>query len=336
MSVLITNSRAKSARLCARKHSLTYLQGYRPLIASEDLDFGSLVHAGLEAWWCHALPGIDPEDRLAAAMRVVGAAEVDAFLKVKAQVMLAAYHARWAGEAFAAVAVEVQFETALVNPDTGAESKIWRLSGKLDAVVRDADSQLWLMEHKTSSEDLTPGGNYWRRLRMDSQVSIYFDGARALGHEVRGCIYDVLSKPSQRPLKATPEDKRKLTKEGKLYAGQRLADETPEEYGARIADIVMAAPADYVARIEVPRLESELDDARRDLWQQAQRLREDERLGRAPRNPDSCNAYGRACEFFDVCTGTASLDDPTRFKRLTEVHPELAGPSAISKEESPT
>jgi hypothetical protein len=38
-----------------------------------------------------------------------------------------------------------------------------------------------VVEHKTSSEDVTPGSFYWSRLRMDGQVSVYFDGARALG-----------------------------------------------------------------------------------------------------------------------------------------------------------
>lgn len=325
MKAVLTNSRAKVARLCARKEQLQYRLGYRPIEEAEELGFGALIHAALEAWWCHAVPGLDVEARLVAAAAALDAGTPDAYVKARALAMLQGYHARWAGEALVGVAVEAPFDCALVNPDTGAESKAWRLAGKLDAVARDAGGELWLVEHKTSSEDLSPGGTYWRRLRMDSQVSIYFDGAAALGHQVRGCIYDVLSKPTQRPLKATPEDKRKYTKEGKLYAGQRLVDETADEYFARVAAAITEKPEEYFARIEVPRLEGELREARRDLWQQAQRLREDERLGRGPRNPDACTAYGRTCAFFPVCTGTASIEDPVLYRKVENVHQELEG-----------
>ena len=335
MSSLLTNSRAKLARLCPRKEQLQYQLGYRPTEVAEELDFGTLIHAALEAWWCHALPGIDPELRLVAAAAALDAGTTDPYVKARALVMVQGYHARWVGEALEAVAVEAPFRCALINPDTGAESRVWELAGKLDVVARDAGGELWLVEHKTSSEDLSPGGTYHRRLRMDSQVSIYFDGAASLGHVVRGCVYDVLSKPTQRPLKATPPEKRKLTKEGKLYAGQREADETPDEYQARLAEAVLADPSAFYARIEVPRLEAELLEAQRDLWQLAQRLREDVRLKRAPRNPDACTAYGRVCPFFDVCTGMASLADPARFTRLTDVHPELAGMDATTTPADP-
>ena len=323
MSALITNSRAKLARLCARRHDLQYRQGYRPTGEAEELAFGTLIHECLAAWWVKAEPGFELELRLAAAQSVLDAATLDPFVRMKAQVMITGYHARWCNEPLYVVAVEKEFAGPLRNPDTGAASQVWQLAGKLDVVARDAAGDLWLIEHKTSNEDLTPGGTYHRRLRMDSQVSIYFDGAEVLGHKVRGCIYDVLAKPAQRPLKATPMESRKFKADGKLYANQRDADEVPEAYCARLVEAVSAKPDEFFARIEVPRLETELDDARRDLWQQAQRIREDERLQRAPRNPEACNAYGRICSFFEVCTGAASLDDPRLFTKVTNVHPEL-------------
>jgi hypothetical protein len=69
----------------------------------------------------------------------------------------------------------------LINPATGRASQTRQLGGKLDVLVRDQDSRALIIEHKTSSEDLGPGSDYWRRLRMDPQISTYFVGARALG-----------------------------------------------------------------------------------------------------------------------------------------------------------
>jgi hypothetical protein len=211
-----------------------------------------------------------------------------------------------------------------VNPETGAPSRTWRLGGKIDAIVRDARGRVLIVEHKTSSEQIGPGSEYWRRLRMDGQVSVYYAGARALGYDVAGCLYDVLGKPGIRPLKATPPEARKYTKDGALYKAQRETDETPDEYEARVlADI--AGDADgYYQRGEVVRLDAEMDEAMFDLWQTSRTIHEYRKAGRAPRNPDGCKQYGRSCSYLPVCSGEASIDDPTRYRRLDDPHPELA------------
>ena len=58
-----------------------------------------------------------------------------------------------------------------------------------------------------------------------------------------------------------------------------------------------------------------LDEFRFDLWQTAKIMRESELAERYPRNPLACSRYGRMCDYWDVCCGVASLDDPTRFKK---------------------
>ncbi len=323
MTALLTNSRAKAARQCARFHHHKYVEGWRWLGGQEDLDFGTLIHKALEAWWSQS-PG-SPDRLTRARLTLLCQDGVDPFVMARARAMIVGYDARWRAADLVGLAVEARFETALINPDTGSESKTWRLAGKLDLIAADIDGRRWIVEHKTSSESLEPGGTYWRRLRMDTQVSTYFDGALALGHDVAGCIYDVLAKPAQRPLKATPLEARKYRKDGALYAAQRDTDETVEEYEARVMEAIAAEPDAHFVRIEVPRLESELHEARVDRWQQAVRMREDERLGRAPRNPDSCMRGNKACEFFDVCAGVATLEDNAAFERVQDVNPELAG-----------
>jgi hypothetical protein len=343
VSNLLTISRMKSARGCLRLHKLRYLDGYRPAQEPNETRFGSLVHKGLEAWWLARGSDNAAEPLDAALFAVRAAGEADAFALAKAEVMLIGYDERWGAEAYDVLGVEVEFRGPVRNPATGNESRIWELGGKIDAVVRDrATGQVLVVEHKTSGEDITPGGEYWLRLRMDGQVSVYFEGAKLLGHDVAGCLYDVLGKPGIRPAKATPVEDRKYTKPTKaepaprLYANQREYDETAQEYRNRLAREVGENPAKYFQRSVVSRLEVELDEALLDTWQFGQSLRESVRLGRAPRNPDYCVRYGRRCEFFDVCTGVASLQDQTRFIRRENVHPELAGIASAprSKEET--
>lgn len=317
---LLTNSRAKAYRTCARYHHYTYNLQYRPATQSEVFRFGTLVHAGLEAWFIAAMEG---QDRLPRALAAIAAStESDAFEKAKAEAIMCGYHFRWVNEDMKVLAVEREFTAPLINPETGSSSKTFMVAGKIDAIV-EIDGRAYVVEHKTSSEDISAGTQYWKRLRMDSQVSTYLAGAKAIGFDVSGCIYDVLGKPAVRPYKATSQDARKYTKDGRLYANQRAEDETVEEYKVRVAETVTAEPEKYFVRAEVVRLDDDALDAEFDNWQIAKSIRDAQVNNRHPRNPEACLRYGRECEFFGVCTRESSLEDPLRFKRNETAHPEL-------------
>jgi hypothetical protein len=252
----------------------------------------------------------------------------DPFDLARAEAMLRGYDARWGEEMadrYVVLAVEAEFRAPLVNPDTGAPSRTWTLGGKLDVVVRNlVEQRNDVVEHKTATGDVGPGSDYVKRLRLDGQVSVYYAGGDALGFPIDGCLYDVLVKPAQRPLRATPIESRKFTKAGALYATQRDRDETVEEYRDRVLEAVASDPNGHLVRAEVVRLEQEMKDAMADVWGLGVSMREAARAGRYPRNPDACVRYGRTCEFFGVCTGEASLDDTTAFRRSEQLHPELS------------
>lgn len=309
MSGLLTNSRMKTARACRRLHKYRYRLRKRPAIEALALRFGTLVHKGLEAWWKAKQAGLPEAAWLSAALEAMGG-ESNAFDLARAQVMLAGYHLRWKDEPYEVLAVEVTFECALRNPVTGRSSRTWRLAGKLDAVVRDLRTGLvYVVEHKTSAADISQGSEYWKMLRLDGQVSTYFEGATALGHDVAGCLYDVLGKPQQRPLEANT---------------RRKEAETPEQFRERIGAAVAEDPGKYFQRGTVVRLESELREALYDAWQIGQALHEEELEDIAPRNVDQCVRFGRACEFLGVCCGEVSLDDPAHYVETPDAHPELS------------
>ena len=58
--------------------------------------------------------------------------------------------------------------------------------------------------------------------------------------------------------------------------------------------------------------------------QTAEQIRESHNAGRYPRNFDACWRYG-ICPYFAVCTNEASIEDPTLYRKLESVHPELDG-----------
>lgn len=318
-SRLLTSSRLSSARACQRLHRLRYIDGWRPVgEEARPLRFGHAMHAGLEAW----LKAPETE-RLDAALAGIPPG-LDPFEQVTLEVMLRGYDARWADEPYKVLGVEQEFVTEIRNPRTGRPSQTWKLAGKIDAMLLDLrDGRILICEHKSSSQDIGVGSEYWKRLRIDGQVSVYFDGARALGLDPDACLYDVLRKPGLRPYRATPEASRRYKADGSLYANQRDRDETPAEFRDRLIEAIAADPDAYYRRGEVVRLEAEIDEARWDIWQLGQQIRDAELEKFAPRNPDACVRFGRTCEFFDVCCGEASLDDPARFTRVEKVHAEL-------------
>ena len=237
------------------------------------------------------------------------------------------YDVRWsADDRYDVVGVEETFTVPLFNPESGAASRTWTLAGKLDGRLRDRETGAFLiLEHKTTTESFASDADpYWLKLGMDAQVSHYYLGAESLGFAAEGCLYDVLLRPRQEPLKATPVEKRKYKKgNGALYANQRAEDETPEEYRQRVWEDIEANPDKYFRRRRVARTDSDISEYLGDVWAEGRMMREAELAGRAPRNPESCHRFGQ-CWAWDSCANGLNLaDHPEAFERVDDVHPEL-------------
>lgn len=250
---------------------------------------------------------------------------------IRASCLLELYHARWADEPLRALAVEVEYRAPLINPDTGAASRTFQRAGKLDGIVQDDEGRVWVLEHKTSAEDISPGSDYFDRLNIDGQISHYMAGARSLGYDPAGCLYDVLGKPKHEPYKATPIESRKYTVEkrdkktgeilepSRLYSNQRAQDETEDEYAERLRNALLAEPDRFLRRATVVRLEVDLRDAAFDDWQTARAIRDAQLANRWPRNPDACTRYGSRCSYWAACTRTGSLDELEQITPHTEL-----------------
>lgn len=345
--MIVTNSELTCFRACPRKHRYRYLDLIRPISdSSPKRNWGHVIHAALER---HLLG----EDWAP----VVRDSQLDPHAKAAALAVLVGYTAFWANDSLRILGVELEFAAPVICPDSLRLSSLYTSAGKMDALVADdSDGHKWIVEHKNTTADISHGSPYWQRLRIDSQISTYVDGAKALGHDVEGVIYDVLRRPTLEPYRATPEANRKYTKgtgcllcggkklgvQGRgcaackhsgwfldeagqptaprLYANQHDHDETPDEYALRIAAHIAEDPTKYYQRARVVRLDRELAEARRDTWEVTHAIA----TGITNyRNPDACMNFGDRCEYFDVCTGAASLDDHTRFYRATKAHSEL-------------
>ncbi len=235
MTELYTNSRLKVLRQCPRLHYFRYELGIRTP-STPEARFGTVGHEALEAYYrvwmaycptcegsgerpfsdtghgpaesCSHCGGVGEstslDDRLPAALAVIAASDLSPWDQVKLRLLVIAYHERWGGEDWEILAVEQEFRYLLGDHAIG---------GKIDAIIRNRfDSRVYVLEHKFTGSETSLGGTYWERLTLDSQVSIYIDGATMLGYDVSGCIYDVIKRPQHEQLVATPDDKREFTK----------------------------------------------------------------------------------------------------------------------------
>jgi hypothetical protein len=336
----LTASRLSCARTCQRKYYFEYQLGVRPVGRSRALAFGTAIHEGLAAWWYFYLADENERiERMLAAFRVSAIQEeLDPFDAAMGEELLIGYHFRWKDEPWETVAVEVEFDIHLRNPTTGYPSRTFKQRGKVDVVAKHLPSgRIKVVEHKTAASDISAGSDYWKRLTLDGQVTLYVDGARSLDPsfiDIDTVTYDVIKKPSLMPAKATPVEERKYTQKasklgdgtvrptGSLYAGQREEDETVGEFRSRIAMAIAENPDGMYRRGDVTRLEEDLDEFRFDIWQIAEQIRESHNVGRYPRNFDACWRYG-ICPYFPVCTNETSIEDPTLYRKLETVHPEL-------------
>src|SRR5688572_16696721 len=114
---LLTETRCQLARRCLREEKLRYVDGLVPIGTAEALRFGTLWHCGMETWW-KMVQNVERLRFAKVTMRNQATPETDAYELARAEAMFEGYDARWGGEAFDVIGVEIEFRAPLVNPET--------------------------------------------------------------------------------------------------------------------------------------------------------------------------------------------------------------------------
>jgi PD-(D/E)XK nuclease superfamily len=230
---------------------------------------------------------------------------MDPYDRARAEAMVIGYAATWDPVECEVLAVEREFRFPLVGH--------WHVGGKIDLIIRLADGRIATTDHKTSGEDVSAGSTYRERLILNGQATHYLWGSEHLGFEADLFLFDVLMKPRQKPYQITKS---------------RKAAETPDEYRDRILADIAASPASYYAQIEINRTEAERGEYIRRIHDDVMLMDHVRDCTLQTPNENSCFSYSSKCEYWPVCSGTASLDDPTLYQLRTPAqrHSELEEP----------
>lgn len=343
---LMTFSRQDSFKSCRRKHWWSYEQGIRPINSARALRMGSAWHKALELLAAGKYQAAIDFIRSSYAELPNGYDELGWVYECETlTTLLACYAWRWENAPFKYVAKEQAFELPLVNPETGRASTNWRWAGKIDGIVQLDDGRLAVVEHKLLGEDMGPDAVLWRRLRVDHQISLYVAAARQLGYDVSTVLYDAARKPGIAPTAVPLTDEagvkivhdrngnRVRNANGKTWRQTASTEDgyvlqtramRPEEWTAKLSNDVAVRHEHYFQRVEIARLDDEIEEAIAELWDIQKTMRDAQIHDRHFRtvNKQTC----QFCQLFDPCT---SKFDPTTgavpvgFERVADVHPEL-------------
>lgn len=302
-------------RLCPRLWYIKHRLGYEPVQAGNSPSaFGTAFH--------NALAALRTEN-LDTAVRLwdTESAGFTWEQRVIGHTLLIAYAARYNHDAEFRVhgvpVIEAEVEIPLLDPYGTDDGLI--LQGHMDAVAYDANGSTYIIEDKTTGSDIT-AESYWTRAERGGQAATYLLLCSTAGRPAAGVIWDAIRVPRLERRMATDIDKRefyvrdcKYGKAGEPKPGTRLTDETPEEFQARIVEMITTRPDDFFVRQRITKTESELYDHRIDLWGWATLVRKSAatNVGPAiPRNPDACNKFpAHPCAYVPVCWQGASLDN---------------------------
>lgn len=272
MSEPLSGSMVAAFQRCPRYFKHAHLDKRQPRDRDGNLTFGTAWHDSRAARWKGEAytQHLDPANR-------IGRHEV-ALLKTFSEV----YDEVYAEVKVKPLYVEQRLEVSL----RGLPFKV-----KFDALVEDSKGRVYIVEHKTTSSDISPEAVYWERLLLDTQISAYWLAAESLGHKLSGVLYDVIRKPQLR----------------------KSAKETGEDFTERCCAEIRSDTEKYFARQMIQREPGALDNAYTDLLETTELVQ----IGKFPRNTRACFDWFRRCEYFDVCAGVTSISDNTVFEDST-------------------
>jgi len=294
---LLTNSTISSFKNCRKQYYYRNVKQLVPRHEGEARGIGSAVHKGIETGSIEeALALFDdifPSDQQEADKLETNKAIVQAMLEG----YFSLYGTDWEGE----FQPELQFEVPIINPKTGAQSKTFKLAGKVDGLLKDRGGKYWLVEFKTAG---TIDKSYIDKLMLDAQMTAYIYGLqRQLDIKISGVIYRVLRKPSIRQTKK----------------------ETLEQFLNRLVEDYKSRPEFYFVQEQLYRTQEDLDEFEQELWDITQDLLKCRKDNLWYKNTSRCKDWGK-CQYIPLC---AKYEDAEELFIQKEVNSELKEGEAV-------
>lgn len=308
-------------RNCRKAAYYRYIKGLQPLQKSPALNFGSIVHNGLEHWHRNkdvnaAIKHIEPQFTY-----------LDEFLT--AQEMLQAYASKYSVDDLEPViidgksGIEIDFEYPILDTDTMDFIPQVKMVGKIDGIVK-KDNEYFLLEHKTASK---LDSNYIDKLWSDFQISLYcYYVNKFFKLPCHGVLYNILVKPDFKRKSGETEEEFKIryeeaaakNKSGKTSIKRKHA-ETDLEYRSRLQEFYQKTDSIhretiYIGKKQMKHVIEEVSELTKSYISCMKR-------GKWYQNTDHCFKYNYPCPYHLLCKsgGAEHLENNcyTKSERVT-------------------
>lgn len=264
---------------CLERYQWHYEQHLAPAVTKTSLSTGRAFAEALEhgdpdhAWTLIIAEQAAYVEQAAGSPWIVAPTQEDA--EIQAQIAREAARAYLKAYGTSSFRREVELTAQLRNPATGAYSRTFDVTCKVDAL---ADDNTEFIEDKFVGQ--IPRTDADRLLKLDRQVSIEtYLVWRTTGVNPR-VRYRWTLKPAIR----------------------RRQSETHDDYLVRIAYEYATRPEHYLAEGTPSRSAADFLRLEAELWQYADQLRAARRAAVWPRNSSSCRDFG-GCAFLPLCSG---------------------------------
>ena len=323
-------------RNCRKAADWRYVQHVVPNERDGNLNYGSLIHDCLETW--HRYRNLEQVLSLI-NQRCPDRAHDERQRRDwhLATAMMTGYVNRYSDEEFEVVELEKVFQGPIVNPETGAASRSFVLSGKVDGIVK-IGTEYFVLEHKTAA---MLDSSYLERLWTDFQITLYaYYVEQTLGFPITGIVYNVLVKAKLQQSAGETEEEFEArraellakSKTGKSSA-KRRTPESDEEFQARLAEKYADPEMFHREKLYLSRDRFEI--LRAELWELTQAFLDARRRGVFYQNTSHCFQYQRPCPYFALCRSNGNPNVLENFYQRVEPHEELrvlpaAPPTALT------
>lgn len=294
----ISYSKAKCYRQCHRQYYYRYVMKLRKRIKGFHLFVGEIVHSCIENF---LITGDYSETlkQYKKKIKKLFDEEKDEALEALdiSTSMMEMYSKPFFEEEWNIEEVELDFTVELMpNVD---------LQVKLDALARDIEGHLWMLEHKSCR--FIPD----EKSRMSDIQTVIYKWALPKGgfEEPRGVIWDYLvkKKPTQpQVLKSRELSKRKITTTWDTYLKAiEENDLDPEDY-EDVKESLINSEENFIRRIKMPVNDTLMENTMEDLKSTAIQMK---RLGHIVKDRNATKIQCSFCDYFDLCQSELRGDD---------------------------
>lgn len=228
---------------------------------------------------------------------------------------------------------ELRFRIPLCSPTSGRALPHVVVDGCIDKIVKNADGDYCIWDHKSTGKSLDSDSTFWNHLALDTQTTLYPHAAAQLDDKYHGIkvLYDAWHKPQIRPKKLTQGESKKFVENGE-YMGEKFEvtrdgedvyakvlvngsvatmepgakegtfaiRETAEMFGARLLKDITERPEFYFVRRDIPRTSDDIERFKREIYNIYQTVRLMYKNNSWYRNEQQCEATFK-CDYINLC-----------------------------------